>query len=477
MTAVRETPLRGNPVRLTRRPFAALAVLLVIALGVPLAADAPAVAATRLRVSPTNPIPREFVSLRGRLGTSVARPVRLQYYASGWRNLATKKSARTGAFAFRTRAVKWSRKYRVVAPRVTINGRFYKFEKTPERVVRTVRPRRAMRLVPAQIGQAPATTTLSTTAGLIPVATKFRPVRKGRVVTLQRYRSGAWRKVTAGRQNARGAVTFNIPIGAARNYKHRAVASYAGVALRVARRPISVGAPNFTDHFSGSTLNPNNWEYRQLGSRNPAGNRECAESSKSAVAVGGGTLRLQVKEIKNNPLLTHAMGDPYDETADCPDGQYYNGHIGSQGRVQTTYGILAARMKAAPGLGKHSAFWTRPPSGGNAEIDVMEYFGRRNNVQHKVYWDGGNHGRVFDLSHVLGEGQNYTNGYHIFSVEWTSKVYIFRVDGVETFRTARGSSHVDHFMILSLLSSDYALPHLDRSRDHTTYVDWVRVWR
>ena len=140
-------------------------------------------------------------------------------------------------------------------------------------------------------------------------------------------------------------------------------------------------------------------------------------------------------------------------------------------------------MRLAPGRGKHSAFWSQPVDGraaGGSEIDTMEYFGTRNNIQHKLYWNGGssNDGRVFDLSYVLGAKKNYYNSYHVFSVEWTPSVYIFRVDGQETFRTAKGRSKLSQYMILSLLSSDYELPNLNRSTlPHTTYVDWVRVWR
>ena len=452
---------------LTHRSVASVTVLLLVALGLPLIADTPAEAQTVLRVAPSDPVHKEYIFIRGRVSTQNARPVRLQFYKSGvgWRVLAKAKSGSAGYFRFRTRAIGPERVYRVVAPRAGGNAR----EVTRARRVRTVTPRASIRLVPAPIGQAKNTTTRY----LTPVNMAFKPARRGRVVKLQRYSSGAWRTIDSGVQNRRGYATFNINTKYARNYYHRAVAvTHNGASYVVSKGYYArTKQLRFRDDFSGTALDLNRWAYRQVGSRNPAGMRACSESSRSAVSVASGSLRLDVRKIQPTSL-------DYDVTADCPYGQFYNGHIGTQGRFGTTYGIMAARMRLAPGMGKHSAFWTRPAAGGDAEIDIMEYFGRRNNIQHKVYWDGGSHGRVFDLSRVLGKDKTYTNSYHVFSVEWTKSVYIFRVDGIETFRTRRGRSHVDQFLIASLLSSDYELPYLNQSTlPHTTYVDWVRVWR
>ena len=64
----------------------------------------------------------------------------------------------------------------------------------------------------------------------------------------------------------------------------------------------------------------------------------------------------------------------------------------------------------------------------------------------------------------------------MFSVEWTPEAYIFRVDGRETFRQTENISGMPEFLVLSLLSSDWELPDLDKSQIPTDMkVDWVRV--
>ena len=471
-----------------RQPYVAAAVVLIIALGIPLAADTPAAARTALSVSPSNPVHKEYIRIRGRVTTANARPVRLQFYKSGagWRNLANGRSGSAGYFRFQTRAIGPSRVYRVVAPRVTINGRTYSAQVTRARRVYTVTPRSSVRLVPAPIGQSK-----STTVGyLTPVNTAFTPARRGRTVYLQRYSRGAWRTIAKSAQDAGGRSTFNISTPYARNYYHRAVAAtHNGATVVVSKGYYArIRQRRFVDDFRKSSLDTDKWGYRQVGLRH--GKRMCAESSRSAVSIGRNGagnydhLRLQVRPIPRTST-DYVLG------ADCPYGQYYNGHVGTQGgRFSTKYGILAARIKFPPGQGQHTAFWSQPGAGATgAEIDIVEYFGNgfpkngpiagSSAVQHSVYWGAsGKAGGLFDLRHLLGRNKTWSNSFHVYSVEWTPSVYIFRVDGYETFRTRRGSSSVDQYLILSLLTSDWELPRLDRSRlPSTVYVDWVRAWR
>ena len=68
--------------------------------------------------------------------------------------------------------------------------------------------------------------------------------------------------------------------------------------------------------------------------------------------------------------------------------------------------------------------------------------------------------------------------FHVFSVEWTPEEYVYRVDGREIFRTSRGLSGVDEFLVLSLSTKDWELDQLDPSLlPSTMQVDWVRVWQ
>jgi hypothetical protein len=65
----------------------------------------------------------------------------------------------------------------------------------------------------------------------------------------------------------------------------------------------------------------------------------------------------------------------------------------------------------------------------------------------------------------------------VFSVQWTPRKLIFRIDGKETWRIGGRVSQTQQYVILSLLASDYELPLMeDRQLPQHMYVDWVRVW-
>jgi hypothetical protein len=90
------------------------------------------------------------------------------------------------------------------------------------------------------------------------------------------------------------------------------------------------------------------------------------------------------------------------------------------------------------------------------------------------------YGKVFPgaAAALRGRTDSWWSRYHVFSVDWTSSGYVFRIDGQITWRSSKAVSRRPQFLILSLLSSDWELPQLDRrSLPADMKVDWVRVWQ
>ena len=119
-----------------------------------------------------------------------------------------------------------------------------------------------------------------------------------------------------------------------------------------------------------------------------------------------------------------------------------------------------------------------------AEIDVVEYFGdgrKDGGLAHFLYResDGQQYGKVVpEATERLKRDDDWWKSYHVFSVEWTGKHYVFRVDGVETYRTTGAVSQEEEYLILSLLSSDWELSKLNlETTPKQMQVDWVRVWK
>jgi beta-glucanase (GH16 family) len=344
----------------------------------------------------------------------------------------------------------------------------------------------------------PGTSPASPAGARSSMSAEFRPARQGRKVVLQQRRGTRWVNLKDGVENARGVVDFNAPTSSGgRAAVYRAVAVRWGSLGRVASAAAATdrwGAVDFSDQFSGTTLNSDFWSNRVEGNRlgyNAAARRSCSRTDSRARRVANGTLRLSVRKDPNPPR--NSLG----QVKTCPvtgtKGAWrINGFVSTQGKKSFKYGYLAARMKFQTKVGQHGAFWlwpqTREATSGSAEltgaeIDIIEWFGTRDNpdreMQSCIY-----HYPEATATKIGGQipdhrrfGSDWTSAYHVFSLEWTPARYIFRIDGKEIFRSAKGVSGQREMLMLSLLASDWELSMIDPDRlPAHMYVDWVRVW-
>jgi beta-glucanase (GH16 family) len=341
-----------------------------------------------------------------------------------------------------------------------------------------------------QPGRRPTTSTGARLAGSV----QFRPARAGRpVIVERRLGTGDWQQVAARRQNAAGTVTFTGPAYARGGapFSYRGVARpYDGLARTVATpQSADVWGPAFTDEFNGRRRLGPKWTDR----RSSAASRTCSKVGHPRMSqVRFGTLRLSVKP------------DPARRDRTCRvDGQrlryYLNGQVSTQHVPHAfTRGTFAARIKMQRNRGQHGGFWLQPvrprylqgrPARSGAEIDVVEFFGQgypEGGLASFLYNYGINRGQTKiggmspGATRALPRGDAWWKSYHVFSLEWTKRSYVFRVDGREHYRTRRGVSGIDEYLILSLLSSDWELAQAQRlgiRPGGTMNVDWVRVWQ
>lgn len=222
----------------------------------------------------------------------------------------------------------------------------------------------------------------------------------------------------------------------------------------------------WSDDFDGDTLDFTKWNYRYLGKR------ESAMISKECVSLDGkGHLHLSVFE---------------------KDGVMQNGMIGTYGKFSTTYGRFEARIKFPEMQGQHGSFWMQPDKPGKeeknaavtgAEIDIIEWFGagrKDGGMASNVYWPsskGSHAGGTKDFK-LLPPGEKLSDNFHVFSVDWSPTEYVFRMNGKETYRITEGVSQIPQYMILSLLTADWEVKRLDKSKlPNAMIIDWVRVWK
>ena len=222
----------------------------------------------------------------------------------------------------------------------------------------------------------------------------------------------------------------------------------------------------FVDEFEGDALDLTKWSYRQLGKR------ESAMISKDCISLDGkGHLLVSVME---------------------KDGVLQNGMIGTLGKFSATYGRFEARMKFPEMQGQHGSFWMQPDKPGKeqnnaavsgAEIDIIEWFGagrRDGGTASNIYWPSGkgNHAGGTKDFKLLPPGEKWSDNFHIYGLEWSATEYVFRVDGKETYRIKEGVSQVPQYLILSLLTADWEVKRLDKTKlPNAMLVDWVKVWQ
>ncbi|CAM3634793.1 glycoside hydrolase family 16 protein [Nocardioides zeicaulis] len=331
--------------------------------------------------------------------------------------------------------------------------------------------------------------TASAASAKAAVTATIKPVKVGRPVVLEQLQGTSWKKVAKAKQDKAGRAQFAAAVskgGAALTYRVTAP-SYKGL------KSFTSGSadtsqwltPTFSDEFSGSTLNPV-WSMRGQDYE-PTSKRKCSKGSPKAVKVGGGALRLSVIKDKSAKGKCLAVSRKVKKKI----SYRLNGHIGTQDAFNFKYGVAAARIKMQKLQGQHASFWLQPvgenhPGSDGHEIDVIEYFGDKHpqgGLTSFIHWYKGQ--RLIKTgswikdskSFLKNKGDGWSKNYHVFSVQWTPKAIIMRIDGKETWRTSARVSKAQQYLILSLLASDYeALEMPDSKLPQHMYVDWVRVW-
>ena len=328
------------------------------------------------------------------------------------------------------------------------------------------------------------------------VAVKVTPVVERRPVVLYRQSGGRWVKVAKERLSERGLAEFSVGTmsgGLPITYRASAL-KYRGKAEVTTSEVVSTqwGAPDFVDEFSGRRLSEA-WSDRAT-EYNPEGLRRCAKGSPKAVDVARGAVRLSVLKDKAKSSKK-CVARRADGSRIGTFNYRLNGHISTAGSHSFTYGVAAARMKFQKSRGQHASFWLQPTvmrksksaQKGGAEIDIIEWFGHPSKgggltsfVYHPTQQGPKKVGDFLENpdQYLSSRTDAWWKRYHVFSVEWTKRAYIFRIDGRETWRTTAGISGIEQYPILSLLSSDYELEDLggeNRLPQHM-YVDWVQFW-
>jgi beta-glucanase (GH16 family) len=190
---------------------------------------------------------------------------------------------------------------------------------------------------------------------------------------------------------------------------------------------------------------------------------------RNAVLNGKGQLVLTAQKKRNGQT--------------CWNGpcQYVSGRVDTRDLFAHGYGRFVARMKLPTGTGLWPAFWMQTVDKRRskyAEIDVVETIGNEpNRVQGFAH---ASHGRVAAGSLLLKKP--LSAGYHNYSVEWSPKGIVWRVDGRKyaSLKKYKGwTFNKKMFLILNLqVGGEWPGPPNAATRfPARMYVDWIRIYK
>jgi len=439
------------------------------------------------RLTPIAGVP---FTLKGIITSDVERPIKLKVVggSGGPQTIATSTATRKGTFTFRKVVLDRSGTLVAVAPRFRGNLNHAKPQVATAPVPVTV-TRQSGELValPPVVQQGTSPEAPSNAAHVV---ASFEPARPGRRVQLHQLTKGDWVTVQRGVQDRGGFASFEVPAG--QTFRAVTLVAKRVPAVTTKNATSRSWTPEFEDTFSGDALDTRVWSDRGQDGTESQGLRTCAVVDDSMRWLSGGTLQLGIGLDPDRAAETCSYNSPRYGAGTSP--YLLNSQIDSRKAYNFAHGFAAARVKWQQPRGMHGGFWLQPLAGKvpgrpdlGTEVDIVEHFG-----------DGSLKDGFGSFVHHLAEngtmvpmaadpeptallkpvGDEWWSSYHVFSVEWTDREYIFRVEGREYWRETRAVSQVDQFLLFSMLTSDYELKDLQAAEmAATASVDWVRVWR
>lgn len=174
----------------------------------------------------------------------------------------------------------------------------------------------------------------------------------------------------------------------------------------------------WSDEFEGTTLDESKWN--RLGDWK---RRDGFWIKEDAYLSGKGTLLLRTRK----------------------DGDRFTcGAINTKGKFEHAFGYYVARCKMPTQPGHWPAFWIMSEGVnkiGNegrdgTEIDIIEMPWRDGKLTINLHWDG--YGKEHKSTGTKFSDPAVTSGFHDYGLLWTSKEYVFYVDGKEVWRSSAG---------------------------------------
>jgi len=252
------------------------------------------------------------------------------------------------------------------------------------------------------------------------------------------------------------------------------------------------------DAADGSAPDATWWTYDTGVGGAGWGNKELEYYTKRPdnISIQGGNLVITARrETFSGPADPDSTRQDASGSARVLTREYTSARIKTQGLFSQAYGRFEARIRIPSGQGMWPAFWmlgadvdkVHWPACG--EIDVMENIGKEPSTVHgSLHGPGPNGAGTDDMTggFELPGGQRFSDGFHVYGVEWQPGEINFYVDKTTYFTaTPRGMPHgtgwvFDHpfFLLLNLAVGGNwpGSPDSNTQFPQQMLVDYVRVY-
>lgn len=187
----------------------------------------------------------------------------------------------------------------------------------------------------------------------------------------------------------------------------------------------------FFDDFSGPSLDRSKWNVQVSGNVVNGELQAYVDSSLTIYTVQGA----EAQGATNGALVLKPQYSPGFTTKEGKSFDFISGRINTRDKVAFMYGTASARIKLTEGAGLWPAWWMlgsgRWPDCG--EIDIMEYVGEKDWASAAVHGPGYS-GETPFVNRLYFDAAHDVTNWHIYAVDWTPDVMVFKYDGIPMFR-------------------------------------------
>lgn len=179
-------------------------------------------------------------------------------------------------------------------------------------------------------------------------------------------------------------------------------------------------------------------------------------------------------EVQDGQLTLTSRKEPFGGRS------YTSGAVHTRGKFSFLYGKAEMRAKLPAGQGVFPAFWmmTDKEETWLPEIDIMEMLGHQpNQIWMVSHWLNSDNG-LSSISESF-TGSDFSQDYHLFSLEWNSDSLIWRIDGEERFRVTNPIPREPMYLYLNTaIGGNWPGSPDGTTRFPVTFeIDYVRVYQ